>query len=222
MARRGARAKRPAGRCDPHRRRPHRARFHARGAVVVAPALRRLGGVRRARRRPRATRARVPQHRGSDGVALPRRLGRVPLDLARAERRGLRAPRPRRRRGLAAAVRGVHALRGPELRCALGRAVVAAGRQAGAPGLPPSGSARVPLVQRRHAHERARLARGDVRIRRRARAARAVGAAHRSRARAGRGGLHDAGDRLCDPARRHARAEGRRHPAGRGARRDRA
>ena len=55
-----------------------------------------------------------------------------------------------------------------------------------------------------------------------ARTARAVGAAHGSRARAGRGRLHDAGDRLRDPARRHARAEGRRHPAGRGARRDRA
>ena len=45
------------------------------------------------------------------------------------------------------------------------------------------------------ARERARLARGDLRLRRGARAARTLGAAHRPRARAGRLRVHDAGDR---------------------------
>ena len=119
------------GGCDPHRRRPHRARLHARGAVVVAPAL------RRARRRTpswptssRATGVEYLNTEHADGVAVPRRLGRVPHDLARAERRRARAPRARRRRGLGAPVRGVHALRRPQLRRALGRAVVAAGPRA--------------------------------------------------------------------------------------------
>ena len=73
-----------------------------------------------------------------------------------------------------------------------------------------------------HARERARLARGDVRLGCRAWTARALGAAHRARARAGCLRVHDPGDRLCRAARRHAGAEGRRHPARRGALGDRA
>ena len=88
--------------------------------------------------------------------------------------------------------------------------------------LPQARSPGAPLLRRHDARERARLARGDVRLRCRARAARAVGAAHRARARAGRLRLHDPGDRLRGAARRHAGPAGRRHPARRGARGDRA
>ena len=92
-------------------------------------------------RGPRRARARVPQHRAPDGLAVPRRLGRVPLDLARRERRRVRAPRRRRRRGLEAPVRGVHGLGRAELRRALVRALVAAGPLARAHGLPPASAA---------------------------------------------------------------------------------
>ena len=72
-----------------------RAGLHARADGVVAPALRRLGRLRRARRRPHAPRPRVPQHRPADRDALPRRRGRLPDDVARGQRRRVRAPRGR-------------------------------------------------------------------------------------------------------------------------------
>ena len=188
----------------------------------MAPALRGLGCLCGARRCPGEARTGVPEHRAPDGLALPRRLRRVPLDLARREHRRARASGRRRRRRLEAPVRGVHGLGRAELRRALVRALVAAGPLARALGLPQARPPRPPGLRWHDARERARLARGDVRLRRRARPARAVGAAHRPRARAGGLGLHDAGDRLRGPARRHAGAEGRWHPARRGALRDRA
>ena len=103
------------------------------------------------------------------------------------------------------------ALGRPLLRRPLGRAVVAPGAGPRAQGLPQPRPPRAARLRRPLARERARLARRDVRIGARARAARALGAAHRPRAGAGRRGLHDAGHRLRDPARRHAGAEGRRH-----------
>ena len=87
--------------------------LHARGAGLLAPALDRLAGLRRAEARPRPARGRVPQHRPPDRHRLPGRLGRLPDDLARGERRRARAPRRRRRRRVAAAVRRVHGERRP-------------------------------------------------------------------------------------------------------------
>ena len=49
-----------------------RARLHARGLQLLAPALHRLGGLRGAEGRPRAARARVPQHRPADRLARSR------------------------------------------------------------------------------------------------------------------------------------------------------
>ena len=167
-------------------------------------------------------RARVPQHRPADRDAVPGRRRRLPDDVARGQRRRVRAPRRRRRRRLAAAVRAVHGLGRAQLRRALGRALVAAGPRSRAQGVQQLRPPRAARVRGQRARERARLARRDVRVRARPRAARALGAAHGPRARAGGLGLHDAGHRLRHPARRHARAEGRRRPARRGARRDRA
>ena len=211
------------GRRDPHRARPHRARFHARGDVVVAPALRRLGCLCRARRCPGAPRARVPEHRAPDGLALPRRL--APRSCrprstrtspsSSASRAGDGAAWKRQFEefmGSAELSFGVLSSELWSLQGALARAL----------GLSQARSPRAAGLRRHDARERARLARGDVRIRRRARAARAVGAAHGPRARAGGLRLHDAGDRLRGAARRHAGAAGRRHPARRGARGDRA
>ena len=78
----------------------------------------------------------------------------------------------------------------------------------------------------KHARHLPRLGVDDVRVRGRARRARAVGAAHRPRARSGDVRVHDAGDRCSAATRRHAgtrrrrrsprrRADGDRHRCGR-------
>ena len=167
-------------------------------------------------------RARVPQHRPADRDALPGRRRGLPDDLARGQRRRVRAPRRGRRRRLEPPVRAVHGLRRAQLRRALRRTVVRAGTQPRAQGLPQLRAPRPGRVRGQLADQRARLARDDVRVGARARPARAVGAAHRARPRAGGGGLHDAGHRLRRATRRHARPEGRRRAARRGARGDRA
>ena len=81
-----ARAERLARRRDQDRRRPRRARVHARGLQLVASALDRLAGLRRAEAGPRPARRRVPQHRAPDGLGLPGRLERLPHHGRRRER----------------------------------------------------------------------------------------------------------------------------------------
>ena len=66
------RAQRRARRRDPDRR-DHGARISPRSLQRLAPALGRRGGARAARRGPRGSRARVPEHRAADGDALPGR-----------------------------------------------------------------------------------------------------------------------------------------------------
>ena len=128
----------------------------------------------------RPPRARVPQHRPADRDALPGRRRGLPHDLARGQRRRVRAPRRGRRRRLEPPVRAVHGLRRAQLRRALGRALVAAGPRARAQGLPQLRPPRPARVRGQLADQRARLARDDVRVGARARPARAVGAAHRA------------------------------------------
>ena len=89
---------RRARRLHPHVERSDRARLHARGARVVAPALHRLARVRRAEAGARPARGRVPEHGAPDRRRLPGRLGRVRHDVARGQRRRARAPRRRGRR----------------------------------------------------------------------------------------------------------------------------
>ena len=108
--------------------------------------------------------------------------------------------------------------RRPRLRRPRHRALVAGGaraRREGRAAARPRGRARVP---RRGPAVEPRLARDDVRLGARARPARAVGAAHRARARPGDVRLHDAGDRGRGAGGRDARAARRRREARRRAR----
>ena len=93
LARLRARAKRLARRRDQDRRGPDGAGVHARGLLLLAPALGRLAGLCRAEAGPRRARPRVPEHRPADGSRVPGRLERVPLDRRRRERRRARATR---------------------------------------------------------------------------------------------------------------------------------
>ena len=224
MERLRARAQRRAGRCDPHRRRPHRARLHARGAW------------RRGTRSSSGSAAyaelgdELARHgleylntEHADGVALPRRLGRVPDDLARGERRRVRAPRRRRRRGLAAPVRASSWAR-PTSASACSR--------------PSSGRCRALELARKAYRSFGRRGLLAFAARTLASARDWLEATFESEPRTGcsrRGcctrvsgpsrrvsGFMTQVIALRDPARRHARAAGRRHPAGRGAGRDRA
>ena len=88
-----ARARGAARRLHLHVRRPDAARLHARGAGVVASALHRLGRVRRAEGRARPPRRRVREHRPADGNGVSRRVGRLHHDLARGQRRRARPVR---------------------------------------------------------------------------------------------------------------------------------
>ena len=181
-----------------------------------------LGGVRGARRRPRAARPRVPQHRPADGQRVPGRVERVPDDLARGQRRRARRPRGRGRRRLARRVRRVHGERRPLVRRALVGALVGRG----------------PRPRRRRPTAASAAAGCSPTAARCSRAAATgstatfaspqahgllapVGAAHRPRAGAADLRLHDEGDRRRAAARRHARAEGRRRQARRRAGGDR-
>ena len=204
------RAKRLARRRDPHGR-DHRARFRARGARVVASALHRLRGVRGAEGRSGRARARVPQHGAADRDALPRRRERLPHDVARAERRRARA-------GVGADGRRVHAERRPRPRRSLDGVVVARRRGPRVEGAASPRPARPRRVHRQRPRERARLADGDVRGRACTRPARAVGSPHGPRPGRGVVGIHGAGRRRRDRARRDARAARRRRSARRGAR----
>ena len=162
--------------------------FLARHVQRVAPALGRRRRARRARRRARRARARVPQHRAADGDGVPGR------------RRGLSAPhgggkRAGARAGVAGRARALPPERRPRLRV-LGTELLVAGRprvrREGGAASRPCRRGRLP---RRRAPVESRLARDDVRLGARPRPARAVGAAHRPRARPGDVRLHDAGDR---------------------------
>ena len=104
-------------------------------------------------------RARVPQHRPADRDAVPRRRRRLPDDVARGQRRRVRAPRGRRRRRLEPPVRAVHGLGRAQLRRALGRALVAPGPRARAQGLRQLRPPRPARVRGPLARQRARLAR---------------------------------------------------------------
>ena len=134
------RARRPARRLHLHVVRADAARVHARGDGILAPAVHRLGSVRRAQGRARPARARVPQHRPSDRNGVPRRLRRLSDDVARGKRRGARPPCRGGRRCVGAAVRRVHGQCRSLIRPARHRAVV--GRRPGTrpDGLPSPGS----------------------------------------------------------------------------------
>ena len=88
-------------------------------------------------------------------------------------------------------------------------------RPQGVPALRPPRPGR---VRRTHVALGTGLADRHVRGRAHARPAGAMGAAHGTRTRSGGVGVHDAGDRLRAPARRHAGAEGWRRKARRGSR----
>ena len=171
--------------------------LHARGARLVAPALHGLAGLCRAEAGARPARRRVPEHRASHGVHVSGRLSRVPLDLARGQRRGTRAARVRRRRGLGGDVRRLHVQRGSLVRRARDRALVAAGLGLGAPG---AAALRAPRPPRSMSAASSSSCRDwlddDVRVRRRARPARALGPPHGARPGPGDVRLHDAGHRL--------------------------
>ena len=181
----------------------------------MAPALGRLPGLRGVEGGPRPARAGVPEHRPPHRRRVSRRLERLSLDRRRRERRRARAR-------VAASVRRVHGRRGHRLRRPRHRALVEPGSLARPQGLLALRPPWPRRVRGSHAPLRARLADGDVRARAGARAAGAVGAAHRARPRPGGLGLHDAGDRLLAAARRDAGPEGRRRQARRGSGRDRA
>ena len=89
-----------------------------------------------------ALRARVPEHGAPDRLAGARRRHRVPHHRSRAQRRGARAPRARGRRGVEPDRAELHAERGPLVRRAHDRAVVARRRAARAQGVPAAGPAR--------------------------------------------------------------------------------
>ena len=167
-------------------------------------------------------RARVPQHGASDGDGVSRRRGDVPPDVARGQRDGVRALRRRGRRRVAAAVRGLHGERRPQLRRARHRALVGCGPLARPEDAAPLRSSRAARVRGACALDVPRLDDGDLRLGARARPPRTMGAPHGARARAGGLGLHDAGDRLRRSARRDAGPGRRRRPARRRPRRDRA
>ena len=140
-------------------------------------------------------------------------------DLARGERRGVRPLRGGRRRRVAAAVRRVHGERRPQLRRARDRAVV--GRRGSASASGRSGASAAAACSSSPGHAlstcrdwatatfRSRGATGSSR----------PGCCTPGSARTGDLGVHDAGDRLRAPARRHAGAGRRRRAARRRARR---
>ena len=211
-----ARAQRAPRGCDPDRG-AHRARFPARRLQRLASALAWRRGARGARRGARGAWARVSEHRLSDGDALSGRRGGVPAPERGCERGGARPSCRRRRCRLAAGARRFLPERRSGLRCPRDRALVAGRVRARGEGVSPP---RAPWPRRVHG-ERAglepRLADRHLRVRAGARAARAVGAAHRARARRGVVRLHDPGHRRRDPGGRDA------DPArGRGAARRRA
>ena len=168
--------------------------------------------------RPRRPRARVPQHRLPDRLALPGRLGRVPAPLDRRERRRARGLRGGRRRGVEGDGRLVLRKRRPLVRRARHRALVRRGRPARAQGVPPARPARAARVHRRPPRLVPRLGHRDVRVRARARPARALGAAHRARAGRRLVRVHGPGDRGRDPGGRDADSARRRRAARGGAR----
>ncbi len=133
-------AERHRGWVHPHVDRPDAAGVHARGARLVAPPLHRLRRLRRAEGRARPSRCRVHQHRPAHGQRLPRRLGRVRVDVAGGQRRRSRPNRSRGRRGLGAAVQRLHGQRRPRVRTARHRALVCRRAVAGAQGVPAPGA----------------------------------------------------------------------------------
>ena len=165
--------------------------------------------------RPRGARARVPEHRPADGDALPRRRERVPHDVARAERRCARAG--------AGSAQSRSSCRTPTSPSASSRP------SCGRATAPRSAWKALRRLGRRGLVEFT----GNVLVSCRdwltetferracARPARAVGAAHGPRPGRGVVGIHGAGDRRRDRARRDARAARRRREARRGAGGDR-
>ena len=158
---------------------------------------------------------RVRQHRPPDRHRLPRRLGGVHPRLSGGERRRAGLARSRGRRRVGAFFNGFMANADLAFGAARHRALVDRGSRSRADGPAPVRSPRAARVRRRHARHVPRLGDGDLPLRGRARAAGAVGAAHRARPGPGDLRLHDAGDRRRAPARRHAGAVGWRPRAGR-------
>ena len=168
---------------------------------------------------PRSSRVwtRVPQPRAPDSLAVPRRLGRVPLDLARGEHRRVRAAGARRRGGLETQVQEFmgsaelsFGVLSSELWSPQGLSLArSAYRKLGRRGLLAFGGATLASARDwLEATFASDAARGLL----------APWVLHTGLGRrAGCLRVHDPGDRLCRPARRHAGAEGRRHPARRGA-----
>ena len=98
LARGGKRVRRARAQRLPRRRdqdgRDHRARLRARGLLLVAPAVRRLGRLRGAEGRPARARARVPEHRASDRArCFPDGSSAFLTTSHEAQRRRVRAAR---------------------------------------------------------------------------------------------------------------------------------
>ncbi len=176
-------------------RRANGARVPPRRLQRLAPALGRGSGARRAGGRPGASRARVPEHRPSDGDALSRRRGRLPAAKRGGERRGARPSRGGRRRGLGPNARGVLPERRPRLRRVRDRALVDRRARPRREGVPAARAARNRRARRRAARLEPRLADRDVSVGAGPRSACALGAAHRPRPGRRRLRLHDPGDR---------------------------
>ena len=164
------------------------ARLHARADGVVAPALRGLGRLCRAGRRPDAPRPRVPQHRRCRPATLFPDGGAAFLTtVARGQRRRVRratragdgAAWQRQFEQFMASAEHSFGVLSAELWSLQGLNLA---RKAYGELRPP----RAARLRRQLARQRARLARGDVRVRARARPARPLGAAHGPRPGAGR------------------------------------